>query len=181
MKINKEEMLAALLNNSAAGITEQTIESFSVPQLIEWSEQTADYRLAFRSAWYVEHFFLKKTAFFADYASEIIRIYCHTGNWSVLRSYSKLVMWMLSKQNDKITINEDQEECILEKSFNILDASDCPVAVQVNVMDILADLNKKHDWIANELRLRIELALEKDATPALKSRGNRILKRITNA
>lgn len=181
MKINKKEMLAALLNNSAAGITEQTIATFSVPQLIEWSEQTADYRLAFRAAWYVEHFFLKETAFFSDYASDIIRIYCNTSNWSVLRSYSKLVMWMLSKHNEKILLGEEQEESILEKSFNILDNSDCPVAVQVNVMDILADLNKKHDWIANELRLRIELALEKEATPALKSRGNRILKRITNS
>src|SRR5690606_14831149 len=97
MKINKEEMLAALLNNSAAGITEQTIATFSVSQLIEWSEQTADYRLAFRAAWYVEHFFLKETAFFSDYASDIIRIYCNTSNWSVLRSYSKLLMWILSK------------------------------------------------------------------------------------
>lgn len=172
-------MLAALLNHSAAGITDQTVHDFSIPQLIAWSRQLDDYRLAFRSAWYIEHFFLKDERLYALYGADIIDIYCNTANWSVLRSYSKLLMWMLSKKNKQFTLSEEQEERILEKSFVILDDSSCPVAVQVNVMDILADLIKKYDWIANELRIRIELALEKEATPALKSRGNRILKRIS--
>lgn len=181
MVYTEEQLKEALLNYSASSLTEEAIDLFPVPTLLAWLQMPLEGRLSFRTAWYVEHIFIKRTAYFALYSREIIAIYVANENWSVLRSFSKLVMLLYSKAHQAIHITEEQEEAILEKSFWIIDHSDCPVAVLVNAMDILARLVPKQEWIAHELRLRIELALEKEATPALKSRGSRILKRIANA
>ncbi len=52
-----------------------------------------------------------------------------------------------------------------------------PVAVQVNCMDVLYNLRGHEDWIADELKQQTEFLL-RNASPALLSRGKRILLKL---
>ncbi len=168
----------ALYHYGASDFKLELLEKFPLNSLLEWSQQEENGKLAFRSAWALEHILLGNTALFDGLQTKLMEGFCQLANWSALRSYSKLLMYLSSDVEKVNLINEDQAMAIIEKCFGILENSDCPVAVKVNVMDILYAFIARYDWIKNELRLLIELELEKEATPALRSRGAKILKRI---
>ncbi|MFZ4261235.1 hypothetical protein ACFRAE_04285 [Sphingobacterium sp. HJSM2_6] len=182
MKLNQEKTnQEALLTSSASDFNTKLLELVSLNELLAWSLQEENPRLAFRSSWALEHLLLKNVQLFDGIHAQVIDGYNNLKNWSALRSYSKLLMWLCSKKNQQYTLSDVQEIALIEKSFFLLDQPNCPVAVKVNVMDILHLQIEKHDWIRNELKLLIELELEKGATPALRSRGAYILKRILKA
>jgi hypothetical protein len=175
---NKHSIQEALLTASASDFNSNLLERVSLEDLIAWSIQQEKERLAFRSSWALEHLLLKNTELFQGIHHLILDGFISTANWSVLRCYSKLLMWLFSNKNQRYPITVEHEIAIIEKSFYLLDQSNCPVALKVNIMDILFLQIKNHDWIRNELKLLVELELEKEASPALRSRGAYILKRI---
>ena len=52
-----------------------------------------------------------------------------------------------------------------------------PVAVRVNCLDILLNLRNEFPWIKEELQAQIEFYL-RDGSPAMQSRGRKILRQV---
>lgn len=174
----EDKIKEALMHFGASDLNEEIFKVVSLDQLLRWSMEEENPRLCFRSAWAMEHILLKNPEHFNAIYKRLITNYQDVKNWSSLRSYTKLLMWLISKSNTSIALTEKEKEIILEKSFAIIDINDCPVAVKVNAFDILYRLIPTYEWVANELKLIIELNLEKENTPALKSRGTYILNKL---
>ncbi|MDR2285238.1 MAG: hypothetical protein LBE37_18645 [Sphingobacterium sp.] len=169
----------ALYTYGASDFNTAILTSISIDELIFISTSTEVPRAAFRAAWALEHLLLHSPPLLHQYQGQIIDLYTSSNNWSVLRSITKLTI-ALTKANSKDTtlLSDEQEEGLLEKTFQVLAAVDCPIAVRCNAYDILFTLTIKHEWLAQELRTQILFDLEKNKTPALSSRGQKILKKI---
>jgi len=172
----KDGLANALLENSALDLYAHILKEYTVEDLLALCHQTAHYRLAFRAAWTLEHVLLKDKVLLSRYTPEVIELYLITDNDSSLRSISKLIMQLLKTSLASFT--PQHQEDILSKTFRLIEKEDCPVALLVNCWDILYVLSKQYDWITQELQLYILFHLEKNPTPASKSRGNRILNRL---
>lgn len=156
------------------------LDVLSYEQLFFLSLENDHPRRAFKSAWALEHLLQRPSGPFLleSYSQQVYTGYLRSTNWSVLRSFSKLMMLLLSRGDWMRKNGTEQKEALLEKTFQVVDDLDCPVALRVNCWDVLYGMTSEFDWLSMELRLRIELALENRPTPALKSRGLRILERM---
>lgn len=175
-RINK--IAEALFQYSASVIKDGILQYASIEELFELSLYSHE-RTAFRAAWALEHVLLgnSKKQSIQDYTDKILDIYCQSENWSVLRSISKVVMELLTILDIK-TLTENQTEDIINKTFNCLENSDCPVAVRCNMYDILFLFIKENSWLTTELYHRMQLDLSINDTAAIRSRSQRLMKKL---
>jgi len=134
-----------------------------------------DKKIAFRSAWVFETIVLKNTALLKCVLPQFLDNLKKQKNWSCLRSYSKILLFLTSKKNKEYTLQNEIEEEIIEYSFQWMIEPSCPVAVLVNCLDILNNLRKKHPWIYEELQAQISYFQRTKPSPALMSRTNKII------
>lgn len=174
-----QQQSEALLQYGASDFSLALLKEIPFLDLAQLSVNLDHPKVAFRAAWALEHIVLKNTYLIEEHQDLLIQNYCFSENWSVLRSYSKIMMWMTSKANQSFDLTELEEENIIEKTFQIIEDTSCPVAVLVNAFDILFQCIPNHPWLAQELKLQIELQLEKEPSAALKSRGNKLLKALS--
>ncbi len=71
-----------------------------------------------------------------------------------------------------------QEEVLIEHGFNWLISLETSVAVVANAIEMLYLLSPRHPWITPELIVQIEHLLHQGTTPAIHSRGSRILQKL---
>lgn len=173
---DREKLIQVLLKNSALDLYKTILQEYQIQEILALAQQTADYRLAFRAAWTLEHIFLDQPSLLIEYREKIVALFYSTTNESSLRSFSKLIIKILSPPDQQTTT--DEQEKIIEKAFQLIEQEVCPVALLVNCWDILYLLSATEHWIRQELKLHITFYLEKNATPASKSRGFRILKKL---
>ncbi len=134
-----------------------------------------DKKIAFRAAWVFETVVLKNTALLKPVLPRFLDNLKKQKNWSCLRSYTKVLLFLTSKKNKEYTLGNEAEEEIIEYSFQWMIAPPCPVAVLVNCLDILNNLRKKHPWIQEELKAQINYFQRTKPSPALMSRTNKIM------
>lgn len=134
-----------------------------------------DKKIAFRAAWVFETVVLKNTALLKPVLPQFLDNLKKQKNWSCLRSYTKVLLFLTSKKNKEYTLGNEAEEEIIEYSFQWMIAPPCPVAVLVNCLDILNNLRKKHPWIQEELKAQINYFQRTKPSPALMSRTNKIM------
>ena len=134
--------------------------------------------LAFRSSWVLEQMFYFRTESFSLDMEKFLDAYFQQKNYSCQRHFTKIMMTLTeeTKRAKYAKIEENQNQ-IIETTFDWLINPDTPVAVQVNCLDILLHFSAKQDWIAEELRSHIQFLL-KDGSAAVQSRGKRILKKL---
>ena len=171
-----EKIKEALYSYGASDLNKNILENITLEELLHVASSTKDERAAFRAAWALEHVLLNDKILLQENQDEILQIYRVSNNWSVLRSISKMVM-ELTKHSLHI-LSDEQIELTLNKSFHLMENLDCPVAVRCNVYDILFSFCQKEKWVAQELTTQINFDLERNATPALLSRGKRILLKL---
>lgn len=172
------QITEALFSQSASVVKRGILQYVSIEELLELSLHPTE-RIAFRAAWSLEHVLLTDDKQdLQRRINDIIGIYIASDNWSVLRSYSKLIMEILSHPESLRNLTEENTESILNTTFRILENSECPVAVRCNAYDILTYFIPQHEWIIQELKHRMELDLERNEMPALKSRAKKVLKRL---
>lgn len=165
----------ALYTYGASDLNLNILESISLEELIFISRSTQDQRASFRAAWTLEHILLNNNKLLHQYQEELIDLYMVSENWSTLRSVSKILIRLTKELK---FIEEHKEEKLLEKTFQVLSDINCPIAVRCNAYDIIFALTPKYEWLTNELRIQIQFDLEKNSTPALSSRGLRVLKKL---
>ncbi|MBD1425300.1 hypothetical protein [Sphingobacterium arenae] len=149
---------------------------FTVAGLLAYSYHP-DNQVSFRAAWLLEHICIKDPAIIAPIYNTFINRLAAQKHWGTIRSYTKIAM-LATKRKTAIPHTKEQEEIVIEQCFNWLINISCPVAVVVNCLDILYNLRKKNPWLEEELKAQIQHLL-KNPTPALASRANKILKRIS--
>ncbi|MCA5003759.1 hypothetical protein [Sphingobacterium bovistauri] len=173
-----DKITEALYTYSASVLKEGILQFTTIEELFELSLHTHQ-RTAFRSAWALEHVLLGNNGnqLISDNAEKIIDIYVNSDNWSVLRSISKVLIVLFKKSAINIR-TEVHTEKILNKTFDCLENTNCPIAVRCNMYDIIYLFIDENDWLISELRHRIQLDISINETPALKSRAKRILKKL---
>lgn len=134
-----------------------------------------DKKVAFRAAWVFETIVLKNTALLKSVLPQFLNNLKKQKNWSCLRSYTKILLFLTSKKNKEYTLQNEIEEEIIEHSFQWMIEPACPVAVLVNCLDILNNLRKKYPWIHEELQAQINYFQRTKPSPALMSRTNKII------
>lgn len=135
-----------------------------------------DKTISFRAAWVFETIVLKDTALLDGLLPQFFENLKKQKNWSCLRSYSKVLMYLTSKKNKRYDVDEKSEEELIEQAFQWMIEQQCPVAVLVNCLDILNNLSKKYTWIKEELFAQIDHFQKIKPSPALLSRTKRILR-----
>ncbi|MDR6736527.1 hypothetical protein [Sphingobacterium sp. 2149] len=134
-----------------------------------------DKKIAFRAAWVFETIVLKNTALLKSVLPQFLDNLKKQKNWSCLRSYTEVLLFLTSKKNKEYTLGNEAEEQIIEYSFQWMIDPPCPVAVLVNCLDVLNNLRKKHPWVQEELQAQINYFQRTKPSPALMSRTNKIM------
>lgn len=180
MDSNRFQIISeALYSYGASDFKEQLLETITLDELLWLSLSLQDQRTSFRAAWAMEHILLANKTLLLQYSKQVLHTYANANNWSVLRSVSKLVMALAKELKDNNGIfSEEEDESLINKTFEILGNLECPIAVRCNAYDILLALVGSQEWVAHELRLQIQFDLERNSTPALTSRGLRVLKKL---
>lgn len=169
---------AALYSYSAVDFNSDFLKIMSIEDLIDIILLNEDERAVFRAAWALEHLLLKDAVLLTQHENKTFEMYNTSDNWSALRSLTKIILAIFKNKPSLIDSEEELAGIILDKSFRLLVDTECPIAVRCNLWDIIFALANTNKWILEELKAQIQLDLEKNATPALLSRGNKIFKKI---
>ncbi|WP_437919617.1 hypothetical protein [Sphingobacterium sp. LRF_L2] len=151
-------------------------QGLTIPMLLEYSIH-ADTQIAFRASWLLEHVLLDDNTLIKGMYITFLSRLKEQCNWSCIRSYTKICMLLTHPSQRIVILKQQEEQLIIECCFNWIINANCPVAVTVNCLNVLYYLSDSHTWVKEELIAQIHFLL-KNPTPALKSRANRILKRI---
>lgn len=134
-----------------------------------------DRQIAFRAAWAlqwaIEHDKDRLTLLF----QHILSTFLASDNGSVLRIYAKL----LNDAMPRAQLDDASAHRVAEKAFDLLLDKNVKVAVKVWLMEILASLTDRIDYVAENLaECVLALSQAPDCTPAMTSHSRRILRRI---
>ncbi|PKV62981.1 hypothetical protein [Pontibacter ramchanderi] len=153
----------------------------SVQQLLDLCSYDKDRSVAFRAAWVLEYAAYTFPKQFLPYLPVFIGMLPTQHNLSCQRHFSKILMCCANPDANPIYKAAwralPDREPVVESMFEWLINSRTPVAVKVNCLDVLVYLQPEFPWVKDELLAQIEF-LMKDGSPAMLSRGKRILKRF---
>lgn len=136
--------------------------------------------VGFRAAWILELIYEGFPEKLDQDIPAILDAYHRQQNPGAMRHFTKIMM-AATDTTDKVgKLSESDIEHLVSTTFDWMINPSTSVAVQVNCMDILFNLRSRADWIQDELEEQINFLL-KDGSPALQSRGKRVLKKISKA
>ncbi len=171
---NNKYLIEALYTYSASNHFRISEVNPSPLELLEIIKSTIDPRLAFKAAWALEHRLINDLELCRTYFNEIAAIFVSSRNWSLLRSLSKILLYIANNDNTFFKNNAE----VLTSCFDFIQDRECPIAVRCNIYDILLRYCYFYQEIYQEVRLSIEYDLENISSAALLSRGKRVLKRL---
>ncbi len=87
-------------------------------------------------------------------------------------------IYLQALNSSSYTTTEDQEEELINCGFDWLTTPDKSIAVVANSIELLYFLSLRNDWIKKALESEISLLLERGTTPAIRSRGQKVLKQL---
>ncbi|QPH40676.1 hypothetical protein [Pedobacter endophyticus] len=140
-------------------------ETFSAKDLIDLSFDD-DEQIGFRAAWILERIYSNhQERFLPDVDYFLAKLPSQT-NLSALRHYVKILAFMTKKNASpmiKDIIEAYDTESIVEVVFGWLIDDKIPVAVKSHCLNILANFNRKHSWIKDELIETMEFLIDKES------------------
>jgi hypothetical protein len=152
---SKVEKLAAIASE----------ETFSVKDLIDLSFYH-DEQVGFRSAWILENVYAAYQQRFLPYALYFLEKFPEQTNLSALRHFVKILAFMTkrnaSAEIKKIIADYDTDH-LVEIVFAWLIDDQIPVAVKSHCLNILANLNTRHNWIREELLQTMDFLVDKES------------------
>lgn len=139
-------------------------ETFSVKYLIDLSFHD-DKQIGFRAAWILENVYSNHNERFLPYTNYFLEKFPLQKNLSALRHYVKILAFITKKNASpeiKNIINNYNTDEIVEVVFAWLIDEKVPIAVKSFCLNILANLNIKHDWIKEELLQTMDFLVDKE-------------------
>lgn len=152
---NKVEKLAAIGSE----------DIFSVKDLIDLSFYS-DEQVGFRSAWILENVYSNHKERFLPYTVYFLDKFSAQTNFSALRHFVKILAFMTKKNASpeiKKIISGYDTDTLVEVVFSWLIDEKIPVAVKSHCLNILANLNAKHNWIKDELLQTMDFLVDKES------------------
>jgi len=152
---SKVEKLAAIASE----------ETFSVKGLIDLSFYH-DKQIGFRAAWILENVYTTHQFRFLPHALYFLERLPQQSNLSALRHYVKILAFMTKKNTaeavKKVIAGYDTDH-LVEVVFAWLIDEKIPVAIKSHCLNILANLNTKHNWIREELLQTMDFLVDKES------------------
>lgn len=182
-KITKLEQFlsATLLQSKVADLVLLGGKSpLSIQEIFELSFHS-DQVLGFRAGWLLEAIAEFDAERFTPILPQLLSSLAVQKNLSCQRHFSKILLIMIhpkAPSSYRAALQSVDREPIVETLFSWLIDPQTPVAVLANCMDVLYYFSKEFDWIQKELSLQIEFLMEQRNSPALFSRGKRVLKKL---
>lgn len=140
-------------------------QDFSTKELIDLTFHQEE-KIAFRAAWVLENVFSLDQERFLPYATYFLAKLPDQNNLSARRHYSKILALMTKKNAPvalkEIVVNYDTE-ILVNTVFGWLIDEKVPVAVKSHGLNILANLNTKHNWIKEELLQTMDFLVDKES------------------
>lgn len=152
---SKVEKLAAIASD----------ETFSVKELIDISFYQ-DEQIGFRAAWIMENVYTTYQQRFLPHALYFLEKLPQQHNLSALRHYVKILAFMTRKNASaavKKIISDYDTNQLVEVVFAWLIDEKIPVAIKSHCLNILANLNNKHNWIRDELLQTMDFLVDKES------------------
>lgn len=137
-------------------------------------------KLAFRAAWLLEYIAVHHPDRFIIVASKFLTRLSTQKNPSCQRHFTNILRRLTHPRAPRTyqdaLLSTDREQ-LVETIFNWFIDPRTPVAVQANCMDVLFQLSREFTWIREELKLQVEFLL-RDGSPAIQSRGKKVLEKL---
>jgi hypothetical protein len=140
-------------------------ETFSVKDLIDLSFHHNE-QIGFRAAWILENVYANHQENFTPFIIYFLDKFSAQTNLSALRHYVKILAFMTKKNASseiKEITNNYHTDALVEVVFHWLIDEKMPVAVKSHCLNILANLNVKHNWIKDELLQTIDFLIDKES------------------
>ena len=126
----------------------------------------SDDKVAFRAAWIMENVYVNKTEKFLPAADYFLDRFATQNNASCRRHYCKILALMTKKNAPtgvKAILASYSLDGLIEISFAWLIDEEVPVAIKSHILNILANLSAKEDWIKDELIQTMEYLVDKES------------------
>lgn len=85
-------------------------------------------------------------------------------------------IYLQALKSSSCAITQEQDEELINCGFDWLTTPGKSIAVVANSFELLYTLSLRHEWIKEALESEIRLMLERGASPAVLSRGQKVLK-----
>ncbi len=137
--------------------------------------------VAFRAAWVLEYIATHYPDRFIPVFDAFLLRLPSQRNLSCQRHFTKILM-IVTHPKAPLLYRKAYEAVdrlsLVETVFGWLIDPRTPVAVQVNCLDILYNMNDEFEWIKEELKQQTEFLL-RDGSAAMQSRGKNVLKKLS--
>ncbi|MEC3881274.1 hypothetical protein [Parapedobacter sp. 10938] len=136
--------------------------------------------LAFRAAWLLEYIAVHHPDRFVTIAAPFLTRLPSQKNPSCQRHFTNILRRVTHPRAPQIyrdALFATSREQVVETVFNWFIDPHTPVAVLANCMDVLSDFSEEFEWIREELKQQIEFLL-RDGSPAIQSRGKKVLEKL---
>jgi hypothetical protein len=125
-----------------------------------------DEQIGFRAAWILENVFTNHRQRFLPYVFYFLEKFPQQNNLSALRHYVKILALMTKKnaamEIEKILAGYETDHLVAVVFAWLIDEK-IPVAVKSHCLNILANLNAKHNWIREELLQTMDFLVDKES------------------
>jgi hypothetical protein len=132
-------------------------------------------RTAFHAGWALEHAYFSAPGDFTPFIGRFLEDFVAVRNPSVHRHYTKIMSDLLRR--GAVRPNDVQAEAIVERCFDFLIDPDVRVGVKVWAMEALERLAPRVEWVGEHL-CAVVGQLMADGTPAVVSRGRKLMRRL---
>lgn len=126
----------------------------------------SDEKVSFRAAWILENVYIGRLDDFLPAASYFLERFAAQHNLSCRRHYGKILA-LMTKKNAPEAIKEVLEnynlDALVEIAFAWLIDEEVPVAIKSHMLNILANLSAKQDWIRDELLQTMDYLVDKES------------------
>ncbi|MCL7986773.1 hypothetical protein M8998_02345 [Sphingobacterium sp. lm-10] len=133
--------------------------------------------LALHAIWFLEKYALAHTARLPYIFDFLVANLASVSIEGAQRILGNIFLQAL-KNLPQNTATEGQEEALINCGFDWLTTPGKSIAVVANSFDLLYILSLRHAWIKEPLEAEISLLLERGTTPAIRSRGQKIVKQL---
>lgn len=140
-------------------------EDFSIKELIDLTFYPEE-QVAFRAAWILENVYIHYQERFVPHAIYFLQKLPEQNNFSCRRHYGKIFALMTHKKATPVIkqiVSDYSTDDLVDTVFGWLIDEKVPVAIKSHVLNILANLSSKHDWIKEELLQTIDFLVDKES------------------
>ncbi|MEE1943697.1 hypothetical protein VRU48_01170 [Pedobacter sp. KR3-3] len=166
-KIELKTILAQTIGKEKVVYLSNIVANHHIPvkELIDLTFDRDD-KVSFRAAWILENVYVGRLEDFLPATSYFLTRFASQNNLSCRRHYGKILALMTKKNAPKAIkdiLAQHNLDSLVETAFAWLIDEEVPVAIKSHVLNILANLSAKQDWIRDELLQTMDYLVDKES------------------